>query len=262
MTQFWLNNFEILYKNYDIIPSDNKSLNEKLNAVTRFGIFTLILIIIADGTDSNKLYIPFFIIGSTILIHIMDEQIRNNTKETFEQYKTVPKDDRVEYIVTKAKDGNQIKVVTTGEIQTYDKTRRIPLGTSHEPDLDLIENRKEQQKCRAPKKNNPYMNVTYSDYYDATIENREILPACTNQVLSDEEVEANDYENDSLEKFTSNLYYDIGDLFQKHNGNRIFYTLPVTTIPNDQIGFANWLYKTKSNCKEDNNCLPYQDYKL
>ena len=41
---------------------------------------------------------------------------------------------------------------------------------------------------------------------------------------------------------------------------RQFYTLPVSTIPNNLINFSEWLYKKDHNCKYDNiDCLETSD---
>ena len=60
--------------------------------------------------------------------------------------------------------------------------------------------------------------------------------------------------------FNFNLYKDIDDLFDKNNSQRQFFTMPFTTIPNDQGSFARWLYSTPVTCKEDQEaCLDYED---
>ncbi len=47
-------------------------------------------------------------------------------------------------------------------------------------------------------------------------------------------------------------YRDSNDVWDKNNGKFRFNTVPATTYPNDQSGFANWLYKTPATCKEGN----------
>ena len=61
-----------------------------------------------------------------------------------------------------------------------------------------------------------------------------------------------------------NLYKDVSDIFSKNNSQRQFYTTPVTTIPNDQGSFADWLYKTPPTCKENNGnqCVANNFYNL
>lgn len=63
------------------------------------------------------------------------------------------------------------------------------------------------------------------------------------------------WNNDNLkekieDKFNYNLYRDVGDLYGKSNGQRQFYTMPSTTIPNNQTSFAKWCYSTGPTCKE------------
>ena len=51
----------------------------------------------------------------------------------------------------------------------------------------------------------------------------------------------------------------IGDQTPVHM-QRQFYTMPSTTIPNDQTGFAKFLYQLPTTCKEDSaQCLRYED---
>lgn len=50
------------------------------------------------------------------------------------------------------------------------------------------------------------------------------------------------------------------DILGDKKVQRQFYTLPAKTIPNDQTGFAKWLYETPQTCKENTmNCLRYED---
>jgi len=63
------------------------------------------------------------------------------------------------------------------------------------------------------------------------------------------------WNNDELkdkieEKYNHNLYRDVGDLYGKSNSQRQFYTMPSTTIPNNQTSFAKWCYSTGPTCKE------------
>jgi len=101
-------------------------------------------------------------------------------------------------------------------------------------------------ECTAPTKNNPFMNISVNEYLD----NPTRAGAC-DQMDVKEETET---------YFNKNLYKDINDLFNKNNSQRMFHTNPITTIPNDQGNFANWLYSVPSTCKEDqSSCLRYED---
>ena len=54
------------------------------------------------------------------------------------------------------------------------------------------------------------------------------------------------------DKFSQGLYKDINSVYDRENSQREFFTMPSTTIPNNQGDFANWLYMTPKTCKEGN----------
>lgn len=101
-----------------------------------------------------------------------------------------------------------------------------------------------------PSINNPFMNILPDDYINNP--NRESV----NKI--------NQYKNPNLDlsiekKGSYNLYSDADDIFNKNTTQRQFYTMPVTTIPNEQTKLANWLYSTPPTCKEGNGdqCVKY-----
>lgn len=103
--------------------------------------------------------------------------------------------------------------------------------------------------CTPPTQNNPFMNVLQNEWAD----NPTRPPAC----------EYDGVEQEIEDNFNYNLYKDIDDLFEKNNGQRQFFTMPYTTIPNDQGSFARWLYEVPSTCKEDQeNCLRHEDVRF
>jgi len=105
----------------------------------------------------------------------------------------------------------------------------------------------EQPVCIPPTLNNPFMNVLLNEYVDNPIR----PSAC----------EYEDVKEDLESNFHYNLYQDIGDnVWEKNNSQRQFFTMPYTTIPNNQGDFANWLYKTGPVCKQDQEaCYRYED---
>lgn len=114
--------------------------------------------------------------------------------------------------------------------------------------IEKFSNKKKKKKCVKPTKSNPYMNVLVSDYKN----NVNRPEACEHD---DEEIKEKVQEN-----FYSDLYRNVGDLFGKRNSERQFYSTPVSTIVNDQKGFAEWLYKSDDDCKNNGrNCLKYSD---
>ena len=105
-------------------------------------------------------------------------------------------------------------------------------------------------KCTKPNKNNPFMNITLADYID----NPDKPEAC--------DVTRDDIQNEITDNFRNNLYKNTDDIFGVKSSERQFYTTPVTTIPNKQREFAEWLYGNNDNCKTNSDkCLKYSNVK-
>jgi hypothetical protein len=102
------------------------------------------------------------------------------------------------------------------------------------------------QTCFHPKPNNPFMNFTLND--NVTNPNRK--QACNYK----------DVKQDIRNIYKSKLNADELDIWGHNISDRNFYTMPSTTIVNDQTKFAEWTYKTTfengANCKESGeSCL-------
>lgn len=90
-------------------------------------------------------------------------------------------------------------------------------------------------------KHNPFMNVLVSDYAN----NPEKLPSCN--------VEDEDTKKNIETQFFEDVFLDVNDIYDKNSSYRQFYTMPSTSIPNDQTKFAKELYHIKGKtCKEGN----------
>jgi len=98
------------------------------------------------------------------------------------------------------------------------------------------------KKYVKPTYDNPFMNPSMLDYTENP--NRE-------SYSKKSFVNNKNLNLDIEQKFSYNLYQDVNDIFGKTNSQRQFYTTPITTIPNEQSSFANWLYG-KPACKENN----------
>lgn len=93
---------------------------------------------------------------------------------------------------------------------------------------------REGQICTIPTSENPYMNALPNDRPNRP-------PACS-IVASAKAVEA-------LAK--DDLFLDVDDVFNKRTMlNHVFYTMPNTSVPNDQEGFAKWCYDSGATCKK------------
>jgi len=103
--------------------------------------------------------------------------------------------------------------------------------------------------CRKPTKDNPFMNPLITDFNTIT------PVACNND---DEEIN-----NEITKAFKTDLFSDVNDAFDKMNSQRQFYTVPNTSVPNNQSEFAGWLYRSPVTCKEDQEqCLRYEDLRF
>lgn len=88
----------------------------------------------------------------------------------------------------------------------------------------------EERFCTLPTRDNPFMNVMPADNADFP----DRPEAC--------DVTAPDVQEDVDRNFFHKLYRNSDDIYGREVSSRQFYTMPVTTIPNDSVGFAEWLY--------------------
>ena len=94
------------------------------------------------------------------------------------------------------------------------------------------------EDCVLPTDENPFMNVLLTDKRNrkkacSSVRNKKIKKLVDN-------------------KFSQGLFKDINSVYDRENSQREYYTMPATTIPNNQGDFADWLYKTPKTCKENN----------
>lgn len=95
--------------------------------------------------------------------------------------------------------------------------------------------------CIKPSKHNPFMNPNVVDDYNDFNNN---IAACNIE---------NCYIKSEMDKyFKEPVYKDVIDIYEKDFSQRQFYTVPSSTIPNDQEGFSHWLYHRPKTCKENN----------
>lgn len=113
------------------------------------------------------------------------------------------------------------------------------------PNMEKFGNQNEN-KCRKPTNNNPYMNYTLGEKYKKSDKE-----ACkTTKEVRDQ----------ILENYNNIDYPNVSDLWKLSTKDRQFYTMPSTSIVNKQNEYANWLYGKSGECKEKGfNCLAYRD---
>ena len=118
-------------------------------------------------------------------------------------------------------------------VENYDNLKQDETFTKNNIKVDnYLEN------CILPSDDNPFMNVLLTD-------KRTRKPACKT-------IKNNKIKKLMNNKFSQGLYKDINSVYDRENSQREFYTMPSTTIPNNQGDLANWLYDTPKTCKEGN----------
>jgi hypothetical protein len=91
-------------------------------------------------------------------------------------------------------------------------------------------------------------NIVFSDYLDA----QNIAEPCN--------IDDSDVQNQMQNLYNSSIYRNLEDVWERENSQRMFYTVPIQTVPNSQTDFANWLYKTGPTCHENTQyCTYYED---
>lgn len=113
----------------------------------------------------------------------------------------------------------------------------------------IVEKLTNENVFRKPTKDNPMMNY---NIITAEQKDKKALPLTNNEVKNNV--------RDKLRKnniIDDKLYRSTFDLFDKNNSQRQFYSMPATSMPNDQTAFAKWCYSTGPTCKERNlYCAP------
>ena len=94
---------------------------------------------------------------------------------------------------------------------------------------------KKTEKCVGPTKKNPFMNFTLDDF----INNKNRKEACPYDKAKDK----------MRSEFRKDIIQDPADLWGQNISDRQFFTMPWTTIVNDQTGLGKWLYGKAGECK-------------
>ena len=95
--------------------------------------------------------------------------------------------------------------------------------------------------CQKPTVENPFGNVLLGDPVDRN-------HACP----------IDDVKQEISNTFNSGFVKSRFDIYDNQNSQRQFYTTPNTLTPNDQTGFATWLYGNQNVCKsEQKACIGF-----
>ena len=105
-----------------------------------------------------------------------------------------------------------------------------------------------------PEPNNPFGNTLLTDYDNA--EEKKPAPPSYNKRINDKIVSQSKQailnNNPEQPHITNKLFSGLDDNLAHEQSMRNFYTMPSTTIPNDQNAFAEFCYGSMVSCKEGN----------
>ncbi len=274
---FWFNNYKILFDNYTkFFPTFDMSREQQLNSITRFSFYLLMLLLFFKY-NHKWLYLPITLIALTVVLYHIDSNDKNGKhkkldRELQKRQNIVDENEKINKYLYEVDDEpnevfpldtdtdtntNNISVEsgyydTNGNLITGKKTKPPKYEPTKKESLYTLDELEQYRKdsCRKPTRNNPFMNPNLTDY------NNGDPPAACN--MDDDGIK-----EEIVVNFNDNLYRNVEDLWEKKNSQRQFFTLPSTSIPNNQKEFANWLYKNPSTCKEEQtNCLRYEDLRF
>jgi hypothetical protein len=89
------------------------------------------------------------------------------------------------------------------------------------------------RKCTKSTPENPFSNVLVTDVVNSPTRG----PACMDRNLQDN-------------NWSTNLFRNVNDVWDRNNGQMSYNTQNWTTIPNDRDAYQKWLYHTPYVCKD------------
>jgi len=219
--QFWGENPNILFAQSQItefFPVEDMTFSRKLNAITRF----LILVSIVTYfflKDVTVFWVSLVLVGFIYGLwkyKNMESQKRKIDTENAEGFKN-----------------------------PADKIMKDQLDAN--PKLST-------QVFQSPTAGNPLGNVLITDIVD--VPNRKPAPPSYNEKVNkdilDKTKQMIQNSNPDFPDITERLFGSIGDQLAHEQSMRQFYTMPSTTVPNDQQAFAEFCYGGMISCKEGN----------
>lgn len=222
--KIWIENPTIFIQNQgylNFLPNRTMSKVEQINALTLLLLYVLILLYILES--ANKYSVGIIVSIIIVMLIIYYAYYNNNEQENY--------------------DGEDIDI----ESGYYDSNNKLRVGRFYSikknknPSMDVsFEKMQKYLKAnqRKPTPDNPFMNPLLTDY------NTENIPLASN-------VDDEDIQTEMKLNFNKDLFRDNDDLFDRKNAERIFYTVPGGSIPNDQHAFAKWCYGNSETCHND-----------
>lgn len=268
MDRFWTEDISVLFRdnNYlNFIPTVNMTRIEQLNAITRFCVYLIILIIVS-GRDEKYLYLPvMIIILSVVLYYVYRGSEKYSTKTNANNTSgilvgTLDMDNNIDYRpAVHVSDSDALNAELCYERDGCNARNSLFRNQYGDNIVDYPFNELTEYKKQAGKKpteDNPFTNppVTSFNTPDADSE-RVYAPEAMN---ADDE----DIVETQANLFDADLYRDLQDIWDVKNSRRIWYTVQ-PQVPADQPNFARWLYGNMDTCKTNQQmCLRYEDLRF
>jgi hypothetical protein len=275
---FWLEDPSILYTNnnyLDFIPQYKMTRIQKLNSLVRLAIYFLIINSSFNGLNQwNYLSISIIVLTTIIyFIIVADPDEKNKELDHLIQNKLIEAEQNKKVLDEINQNDDNEAFADPDEITLDDEHSNYEVDVGYyDPDgelkfndnksidsnninpLDIYKTDEiiaaDKSYCKKPTEENPFMNYSISDF-----NNTNAPKACN---VEDEEIK-----NSALEFLNKDLYRNTGDLYDLHNSQRQYYSLPNTRIPPNTTEFANWLYNSPQTCKENQAyCLRYEDLRF
>ena len=215
---FWVESPSVLLADWrDFFPfseAASKCTSTALNSFTRFGIYLGCVLVL--------LYRDGMYFGLTLGFAVLAVAAYYGMKSGGKL-----REGFTNTIVTPTLVAATADVGLVGGFAAADKTLTDVIGTSDRTQ---------------PTAANPFMNVLVNEVLD----DPKKAPAAN--------IDTPEMGRQLSNEFQTRMYGDPTDVFQHTQDQRVWATTPITSIPNDQGSFANWLYRVPGRtCKEGNN---------
>ena len=226
-----------LDKALKIFPNNDMTYAEKINSLVRLSIY-IGLILSLFYSNYLFLYIPIIVMILTYVLYLFRLDQLDGVRASFG-----PTAQLNDINQRNLEDLTKRNMATTYDNGTGNGSRggNGPGDGRPESFKDILN----IKTCSKPNALNPFMNPLVFD-------SRNRDSAC-DPIKADNQLQIENEYNKYCIK-------DISDIFNHNSGRRQFYTVASTTYPNNQGGFANWLYKTPPTCKEGNGAQCVANY--
>lgn len=242
---FWLDDIRVLIDKgslFNIIPIYSTSINEKLNAITRFCIYLIILLLVTN-TSTTYVYIALFMIIATVIVYLiykhrgMDSSTNKNRRIDKPYVTNVENMEDIEIVDPRTLDSD------SSDSKSDDMTNETKtLSFFGENNNHLVRGSKIKKFTdkRFSTKDNPFMNPTINDI------SKPPEPQVVAMNADDEDIQ-----DVIMDNFNKDIYKNWSDIYDRKTNERQFYRISTKDNIPDTVAFARWAYGTGSTCKED-----------